>query len=202
MIVGVTGCIGSGKSTVARILASWLSAEYLDTDLLCRDLMAPGNIGFSRFVDGAGREFLDPKGCLDRERLRGAVFSDSQIKNELESILHPLVRDLVMQKKEALHREMANCVVEVPLLFEVGWVKDFDTTVLVYVPEKISLERVMRRDGMSLDLVEDIISSQMNIEAKRLLADWIVDNSSTHVSTVCQAAYLANCLSTVIKQQF
>jgi len=200
MIVGVTGGIGSGKSTAARILASRLSAEYLDTDLLCRELMMPGKAGFKRFVAGAGREFLDANGCLDRGRLRNAAFSDSHIKKELESILHPLVRNLVVQKKETLRGGGASCVVEVPLLFEVGWVEAFDTTVLVYVPEKVSRERVMRRDGSSLELVEDIIRSQMNIEAKRLLADWIIDNSSTHVSTVCQAAYLAHCLITVIKQ--
>lgn len=197
MLVAVTGGIGSGKSTAAKILTAALDGVYLDTDEMCRFLMEPGEKGYIKFIEDFGRDYLHADGRLNRDKLRRAVFADISIKAGIEAILHPLVRSQMVETGKKLEMAQIHCVVEVPLLFEVGWLDAFAATVLVYVPEDVSCERVVRRDNLSVEMVRAIIANQMDIEEKRILADWIIDNSSTMVSTVCQASFIAHALREV-----
>lgn len=193
-MIGVTGGIGTGKSTVSKILAFALGAELIDTDQLCREQLRVGAEGYRKLNEFFGPRFTHPDKSLNRELLRQHVFADDEIKRALENILHPLVA-------AALHRHQRECntnsrqlVVEVPLLFEVGWQELFDNTVVVYVPPAVCADRVVLRDGLSPQLIEKIILSQMAIEEKRRLADYCVDNSTTYASTMQQTHWLSRVL--------
>ena len=179
--------MGSGKSSVSKILAGAMGCKLLDTDQFCRDQMDPGQPGYQQFVTLFGNEYIRADGQVDRTLLREAVFQKQEVKEKLEAILHPLVREFVMN----MSTRLAITVVEVPLLFEVGWQTDFDYTITVYVPTKTSISRVVKRDGLGSEQVEKIITSQMAIEEKVIKANFIIDNRGTFASTFCQTRWLA-----------
>ena len=191
MNIAITGGLGTGKSTVSKILADHLGAELIDTDNLCRLQMLPGKEGFTRFLQTFGDKYIQDDGAIDRLELRKAVFSDHTIKKTLEDILHPIVRSEVAGRceKSIVHGRIV--VVEVPLLFEVNWQQDFEHTVVVYVQEKVCIQRVMARDGIDKATISNILSAQIPIDIKRSLADFVIDNSSIFASTVQQIAWLA-----------
>jgi len=189
--IAVTGSLGTGKSTVSKILAVTLATEIIDTDELCRRQMLPGAEGFEEFRRSFGKKFIQGDNTIDRRLLRQAVFEDEELRAQLEQILHPLVqREVASYSKECRSRGKI-LVVEVPLLFEVGWQDDFDASVVVYVPEKMCIERVMVRNGLAISEIRQILKSQMPIDKKRDYADFIIDNSGTFVSTVQQVAWLS-----------
>ncbi len=190
MKIAVTGGLGSGKSTVSKLLAAGLCCELVNTDELCRQQLLPEETGYAKLLESFGREFLTTDGALDRSKLRKAVFSDNSVKYRLESILHPLVRDIVRKKATS-----TDCLlVEVPLLYEVGWQDDFDISVLVYVPEAVVYERVARRDGHSREIIRSILDNQIPLDEKLPQASFIIDNSGTFVSTVLQVSYLTRAI--------
>lgn len=190
MNIAVTGGLGSGKSTASRILAVAMSAEHLDTDQLCRQQMCMGNPGFTAFLEVFGNRFLFTDGSLNKPLLRQAVFADSGVKKELESILHPLVRQQVTEYYRQCRDVGKNLVVEVPLLFEVGWQYDFATWVVVYVPEELCYSRVAARDGMTAGEIQRVCASQLPLSEKLKYAHFVIDNSGTFVSMVQQIAWL------------
>lgn len=192
MIIAVTGSLGCGKSTVSKILAGVLDAEHIDTDQLCRAELLPGRQGYEEFRRVFGTKYLHSDGSLDRVLLRQAVFSDNQIREELEQILHPLARRHVSDLYRKYSILGKNMVVEVPLLFEVGWQHDFDVWVVVYVPEDLCLMRVGVRDGLSTQDIKRVFASQLPISQKLEYAHFVIDNSGTFVSTALQLAWLGN----------
>ncbi len=190
MNIAVTGGLGSGKSTASKILANFMAAEHVDTDQLCRMELLPGGQGYEDFRKIFGERFLNADGSLDRALLRQAVFSDSGTKAELENILHPLVRRHVADLYEKCKLSEKALVVEVPLLFEVGWQQDFDVSVVVYVPEELCLARVRSRDGLSPEDIRRVFSQQLPISLKLQYADFVVDNSGILASTFLQLAWI------------
>ncbi len=190
MNIAVTGGLGSGKSTVSKILARTIAADHLDSDLLCRQQLQPGRQGFAKFREVFDGRFLHADGSLDRPGLRQAVFTDSRVKQQLEMILHPLVRQEVAAHYAENCRAGENLVVEVPLLFESGWQDDFAVWVVVYVSEELCLRRVAARDGLSSEEIHRVIAAQIPISKKLAAAHFVVDNSGTFVSTVEQIAWL------------
>lgn len=191
MRIAVTGCLGSGKSTVCKLLASRLAAELVDTDILCLQQMLPDSEGFEQFKSVFGKRFLLEDGSIDRVLLRQTVFEDQDVKKQLEAILHPLVKHMVEARSRECALQGRSMVVEVPLLYEVGWQNEFDSCVVVYVPEQQCIERVMERNAMAADEVRQILHAQMPIGKKIDLADFIIDNSGTFVGTVHQVAWLS-----------
>ena len=190
MMIAVTGSLGSGKSTASKILANFMAAGHVDTDQLCRMEMLPGRRGYEDFRKIFGNRFLNPDGSLDRVRLRRAVFGDSGIKAALENILHPLVRKQVADLNLKCRLSSKIMVVEVPLLFEVGWQKDFDVTVVVHIPEELSLTRVRLRDGLSAEDAGRVVAQQLPVSLKMQYADFVIDNSGTFAGTFLQLAWL------------
>jgi dephospho-CoA kinase len=188
--IAVTGGLGSGKSTVSKILARTIGADHLDTDLLCRQQMQPGRQGFEKFREVFGDRYLHADGSLNRPGLRQAVFTDSRIKKELEMILHPLVRQQVAAHYAKNCQAGENLVVEVPLLFESGWQQDFAVWVVVSVSEESCRHRVAARDGLSAEEIQRVIAAQLPISQKLAAAHFVVDNNGTFVSTVQQIAWL------------
>lgn len=195
MNIAVTGSLGTGKSTVSKILAATLETELIDTDQLCRAQMLPGAEGFEEFSRTFGKKFIQSDNTIDRPALRQAVFEDEEIRTQLEKILHPLAQEEVSSYCRECRSRGKSLIVEVPLLYEVGWQDEFDVSVVVYVPEKICIERVRARNGLAVEAIKQILRSQMPIDIKRHCADFIIDNSGTFVSTVQQVAWLSKKLS-------
>lgn len=202
MIIAVTGGLGTGKSTVSKILAATLNTELIDTDLLCRLQMLPGAEGFDVFCNVFGKRFLEDDGTIDRLLLKQAVFDDHTVREKLENILHPIVQRQVAARGKVSSARGKILVVEVPLLYEVGWQDRFDVCVVVYVPGKHIVQRVMARDDLPAEQIKQILEAQMSIQKKLDKAHFIVDNSGTFVSTVQQISWLSKKLSEKLNTEF
>ena len=190
MKIAVTGGLGSGKSTVSKVLASYLQCGLLDTDQLCRQQLQPGCEGMVGLEKRYGDRFFYPDGTLDRQSLRSATFEDHSVKVQLENILHPIVRKIVAAFLREKEMRGEHLVVEVPLLYEVAWQDDFDKCIVVYTSESSVYERVSLRSGLSFTEIHLILKVQMPIEEKRKRTQLIIDNNGTFVSTVLQTANL------------
>ena len=194
MNIGITGGYGSGKSSVSRLLAMYLQAELTDSDVLCRTLLEPDQEGSKQLqIEFADRFFLGD-GSIDRNLLRQETFKNPEVKEKLEKILHPLVRKNIAEQAYVCRVHHSYLVVEVPLLFEVGWQDDFDVTVLVRVPPETAITRSVNRDNISKEEARRIIGLQLPMSYKEPRVDYIIDNSDTFVSTAQQTAWLSNVL--------
>lgn len=193
LIIGLTGNIASGKSTVARLLSE-RGATIIDADVLARRAVEPGMPAYLEIVRRWGAEILAPDGSLDRDALRRLVFSDHDQLEELNAIVHPEVlayRDRLVA--EARQRGDRLVVCDIPLLFERGIVDQFDRIVLVDAPRPIRLERLVRERGLTETEAMDVMTAQMPAELKRARADYVIENAGTvreleeRVSDVWQA---------------
>lgn len=173
----MTGGIASGKSTVSRMFQD-AGIPVICADELAREAVQPGAPGLDeiRRVFGAG--VIDAEGALDRVRMAELVFQDRSKREALEKIIHPEVarqKDLRIDRlKRSGHRLV---VVDVPLLYEKGWEKQFDLVVVVHVPAEVQERRLVERDNMSVDEARSRLNAQMPIEEKRQRADRVIDNA-------------------------
>ncbi len=174
LVVGLTGGIGSGKSTVAARLGA-LGAGILDSDLLSRELTRPGSPVLKRITEAFGASVLGPDGALDRARMRERVFRDPVARVRLESILHPPIKDLMLERLARLETPYA--VLVVPLLFETGQQTLVDRVLVIDLPEPLQIERVARRSGLSEEEIRRIIASQSSRDERVARADDLIDNS-------------------------
>ena len=178
LLVGLTGGIGSGKSTAARMLQE-RGAVVFDADVLARDAVAPGTDGHRAVVERFGADVLAPGGELDREALASVVFADPAARRDLEAIVHPEVRRLFAQGAEAYHDTDRVVVLSAPLLVETGMHSAFDVLVVVAVPVDVQVERLMRDRGMSEDAIRARIVAQAPLEDKAAVADVLLDNEGS-----------------------
>jgi dephospho-CoA kinase len=175
LLVGLTGGIGSGKSTVARLLQD-RGAVVFDADVLARAAVEPGTPGHDAVVSRFGADVLGPGGELDREALASLVFADPAARRDLEAIVHPEVRRLFAEACEA-HRDTDRVVVlSAPLLVETGMHTAFEVLVVVSAPVPTQVERLLRDRGMSEVQARARIAAQAPLEDKAAVADVIVDN--------------------------
>lgn len=182
-LIGLTGGIGSGKSTVARMLGA-RGATVIDADLLARDVVEPGAPALAEIVAEFGPWVLQADGRLDRTALGALVFSDEQARLRLNAITHPRVGELMQRRvAEALASPAPLVVVDVPLLFEGGRQPMFEGVMLVWAPVALELQRLVERDGWSQAEAQQRIAAQMPIDAKRALATWVIDNSGSLADT-------------------
>jgi dephospho-CoA kinase len=176
-LVGLTGGIGSGKSTVAEMLRA-RGAVILDADAFARDAVAAGSAALARVADRFGAEILDATGALNRQRLAAIVFADPVALGDLEAIVHPEVRRMIAEGVQA-HLDTDNVVVLVnPLLIEMGTHRDCDTVVVVSVGLETQVRRATGR-GLSEDDVRARIGAQLPLEDRAAAADVILDNEGT-----------------------
>jgi dephospho-CoA kinase len=178
LLVGLTGGIGSGKSTAARMLRE-LGAVVFDADVLAREAVAPGTEGHRAVVERFGADVLAPGGELDREALAAVVFADPAARRDLEAIVHPEVRRLFAEGSEAYRDTDRVVVLSAPLLVETGMHSAFDVLVVVGVPEPVQVERLMRDRGMSEEEIRARIAAQAPLEDKAAVADILLDNEGS-----------------------
>ena len=175
-LIGLTGGIASGKSAVADRLAA-LGAEVIDTDLISREVVAPGQPSLGAIADHFGARALTSEGTLDRAFIRQAIFADAQQRLWLESLLHPLIRQTALERAQASQAPLT--VLVVPLLFESGQYQITDLNLVVDTPLEQQRARVLARDGVDITPVERILQAQMSREERLEKADRIINNSGT-----------------------
>jgi dephospho-CoA kinase len=176
--IGLTGGIGSGKSTVAGFLAR-RGAAIIDADAISRSLTAPGGRAMADIAHTFGAAMLSPDGAMDRQAMRERIFRDPQAKRQLEHIIHPLVSQITAEQAQAAvqsgHRVL---VFDVPLLVESGerWRKQLDRVIVVDCDTETQTQRVMARSGLSAEEVKRIVAQQASRAQRLACADLVVVN--------------------------
>lgn len=186
LLVGLTGNIAAGKSTVARLLAA-RGATLVDADLLAREAVRPGTPALASIVERWGAAVLSPDGALDRPALRAVVFDRPAELEALNAIVHPEVgrlRDRALDAARARGDRVVVC--DVPLLFERDLAGDFDAVVLVDAPRDLRLERLVHDRGLREPEAMAMIAAQMPAELKRARVDHVIENAGTREALEAQ----------------
>ena len=192
LIVGLTGGIATGKSTVSRRFAE-LGAEVIDADLIAREIVEPGEPALAEIQRRFGPGVIDASGRLDRAALAEIIFRDENARKALEAIIHPRVRGRMRSRIERVKQEGRAPVVicDIPLLFEtqagLEWV---DRTLVVYAPRQVQLQRLMARNGLTEAEAERRIEAQIPVAEKARRADYVIDNSGDLADTIKQVDQL------------
>ncbi|MFD0559206.1 dephospho-CoA kinase [Stackebrandtia endophytica] len=185
LTVGLTGGIGSGKSTVSGYLVEQ-GAVLIDSDVLAREVVAVGTEGLAEVVEAFGAEVLDTEGGLDRAELARRVFGDDAARRRLEKIIHPRVRARAVEITEGAPAD-AVVVQDIPLLTEVGLAPTFDLVMVVEAPRTLRRDRLVGR-GMTLEAADARINAQTTDEQRRRVADVVIDNSGSLEATAVAVA--------------
>ncbi|NLC43415.1 MAG: dephospho-CoA kinase [Clostridiales bacterium] len=190
-IIGLTGGISSGKSTVSRMLME-LGVTVIDADVVYKSLALKGNPVWKAVHEAFGNEFFLSDGEINWKKLGEHVFSDNMAREKLNQVTHPLVKDEMVRILRKLEEEQNPplVVLDVPLLFESEWEQWIDEVWLVTIPEQMQLERLMLRDRLSYNQALSRIRSQMSLEMKKGLSDIVIDNSGSIQQTRLQVQEL------------
>lgn len=172
--IGLTGGIGSGKSTVCQLFAQ-LGTPILDTDAIAHVLVKPGQPALTELITAFGNEILDQHGALNRELLRKRVFRDETERLRLEAILHPLIRQQLREQVKSVHASYV--IIAIPLLLEKHWQEEVDRILVVDAEEHLQVLRTTERDGLSPDMVKQIMNTQVNRLERLAAADDIIRNN-------------------------
>ena len=175
-VIGLTGGIGSGKSTVARMFGA-LGVHWVDADDVARQVVEPGTQALRAIADHFGESILQGNGELDRAALRQKVFEDPEQRRWLEGLLHPIIRQELIRQLSPEDYNLPYVILVSPLLLETNQHELVERIVVVDVPEEIQIERTMTRDGNSREQVERILAAQMPRAARREKADAIINNA-------------------------
>lgn len=180
LVIGLTGGIASGKSTVASMMVR-RGAVLIDADKLGHRVLEPGSEGWATIVATFGEQILADDGAIDRKRLGAIVFGDPEQLKRLNAISHPRIRAMAIGAIEDLRAagQTEIAVVDAALLFEGHWDDFCDEAWVVYVPEAVAIERLTSRNGLTAEQALDRIRSQMPIEEKRAKGDIVIDNSGS-----------------------
>ncbi len=177
MLIGLTGGIASGKSTVSAMLAQ-KGAVIVDADLIARMVVAPHSQGLQALVNLWGPMILNEDGSLNRSKLGEIIFSDPNQRKKLEAITHPLIfQESARQIQEGILNQAPMIVYDAALLFESGRSKDFKPVVVVYTRPEIQIQRLMQRDLIDAMSAQKKLDSQMSVDEKKNLADIVIENN-------------------------
>jgi dephospho-CoA kinase len=176
-LIGLTGGIATGKSTVARMLVAH-GAIVIDADELAREVVRPGEPALREVAARFGDAVIRSDGSLDRDRLGAIVFADTAARRDLEQITHPRIAELTRDRvATALAGPAPLVAVDIPLLFENGRESMFEGVLLVYAPREVQLQRLRERNALDEEAAEQRLAAQMPIDEKRDRATWVIDNS-------------------------
>jgi dephospho-CoA kinase len=181
--IAITGGVGTGKSTVARMFAE-LGAEVLDADQIARDVVAVGAPAWEELRRLYGPDYFNENGELNRSKLAQLVFADPEERRRLDGIIHPRVEaELKARVAELERRGKALVLVEVPLLFETGREGGFDRVIVVAAPEAVQIRRLRGRDRRGAEEIRGILKAQWPLAGKVARADYVVDNGGSRRAT-------------------
>ena len=183
LIIGLTGGIGSGKSTVAKEFIA-LGIDVVDADKVAREVVEPGQPALANIELYFGKEVVDINGELDRAKLRNIIFKSETKKQWLNELLHPIIRDTLLKQLEQAQSKYV--ILEAPLLLENNLTKYTDYTLVVDVTEALQIQRATQRDSNSITQIQAIMDAQISRELRLQQADYIIDNSSTDLVVLKQ----------------
>lgn len=189
MIIGLTGGIGSGKSTVARAFGE-LGIGWVDADDVAREVVAVGEPALAAIAEHFGTDVLNSDGTLNRSALRTIIFEDPAQRQWLESVTHPKVRERLLLHLDRLQAQSPYVLLVSPLLFESGQDKLVNRTLVIDVPESLQLARTLARDGVSESQVRAILAAQLPREERLAKGNDVIDNSGDHANMMRQVIQL------------
>jgi dephospho-CoA kinase len=180
LIIGLTGNIATGKSTISNMIQEKYQIPVIDADIVSREVVEPGEQALKKIAATFGEEILLEDGTLNRKLLGSIIFQDQSKREQLNAIVHPAVRKRMIAKKEKLLQQgYRSIVMDIPLLFENNLTYLVEKTIVVYTTEDVQLQRLIERNDLTEKEARDRMNSQMNIEEKRELADAVIDNSGS-----------------------
>ncbi len=187
--IGLTGGIGSGKSTVSKIFSD-LEIPIIDADIIAHQLVEPGKPAIKDIAEQFGQQILTDQGALNRKQLKEIIFSDPEQKKTLEQILHPLV----FAEMESQIKQLSSpyCILSIPLLLETQMQDFVDRILVIDCPVEVQLERVKNRDQLDVKTIQSIIASQIPREQRRQAADDIIINDTDTQALAEQVKKLHN----------
>lgn len=202
IVVGLSGGIGSGKSTVGKMLEK-LGATLIDADVIVHEVQSAGSPVLKEIAAEFGAGVIDASGALDREALADIVFNDAEARAKLGRIVHPpVIAEMVRRLYLAKEAEIELVILDIPLLFEgaksgkgAAAVLQFDATVVVWAPEELQVERQIERNGYSREEALRRVRAQLSLDEKREMADHVIDNSGSLEETERQVRALVETLS-------
>lgn len=175
--IGITGGIGSGKTTVANLFAK-MGIPVIDSDIIARSLLEPGEETYDNVVNLLGKNILLANKSIDRSRLRNLIFTNEKSKKQLEEILHPEVRNKIISETKKL--QSPYCIIVVPLLLEADFLDLVDRVLVVTANDSVRISRIVERNGLSEPEIKKIIDSQSSDQDKLKIADDVIENSSNN----------------------
>ncbi|MFS0780628.1 dephospho-CoA kinase [Bacillus sp. 1P06AnD] len=189
-IIGITGGIASGKSTVSAMITE-MGYTVVDADVAARAVVEPGQKAYGTVVEQFGRDILCEDGTLNRAKLGGIIFHDEEKRLLLNSIVHPAVREYMDEQRDAAFARGESVVfMDIPLLFESKLQGTVDQSILVYVDYVVQLKRLMERNGFSEEEAKARIRSQMPLEDKKAMADAVIENNGSIEETKEQIRHI------------
>ncbi|HDD0716050.1 TPA: dephospho-CoA kinase [Staphylococcus aureus] len=174
-VIGLTGGIASGKSTVSELL-SVFGFKVVDADEAAREAVKKGSKGLAQVREVFGDEAIDENGEMNRRYMGDLVFNHPEKRLELNAIIHPIVRDIMEEEKQEYLKQGYNVIMDIPLLFENELENTVDEVWVVYTSESIQMDRLMQRNNLSLEDAKARVYSQISIDKKSRMADHVIDN--------------------------
>ncbi|MGW7808956.1 dephospho-CoA kinase [Staphylococcus xylosus] len=177
-VIGLTGGIASGKSTVSELLTAH-GFKVVDADIASRQAVEKGTEGLARVKEVFGDEAIDEDGNMNRSYVGEVIFNQPEKRLILNEIVHPIVRDIMEKEEEEYLEQGYNVIMDIPLLFENDLQETVDEVWLVYTSESIQIDRLMERNDLSMEEAKARVYSQISIDKKRRMADHVIDNRDT-----------------------
>lgn len=188
VVIGLTGSIGTGKSTISKMFTD-RGIPVVDADLIAREVVKPDAAAYTDIVATFGEGILLADGRLDRKALGNIVFADEAQRLQLNEIVHPAIRtEMIRQRDEYVEKNHAYVVMDIPLLFESKLTKFVDKVMVVFVDPDVQVARITARDNSSTEEAKQRIASQIPVAEKVKLADAVIDNNGTIAESAAQLA--------------
>ncbi|WP_305837406.1 dephospho-CoA kinase [Photobacterium leiognathi] len=188
LVIGLTGGIGSGKTTVANLFTDTYGIDIIDADIVAREVVEPNTFGLNTIIEKCGKEILLEDGTLNRAKLRDAIFSQPELKTWLNNLLHPLIREKMQQ--DINQSQSPYCLLVVPLMVENNLQTMTHRLLVVDVDEQIQIERTQQRDNVSIKQIKNILASQASREQRLDAADDVITNNGDNKALVSQVEQL------------
>ncbi|WP_318475789.1 dephospho-CoA kinase [Photobacterium leiognathi] len=188
LVIGLTGGIGSGKTTVANLFADTYGIDIIDADIVAREVVKPSTFGLDAIVEKCGKEILLEDGTLNRAKLRDAIFSQPELKTWLNNLLHPLIREKMQQ--DINQSQSPYCLLVVPLMVENNLQTMTHRLLVVDVDEQLQIERTQQRDNVSVEQIKNILASQASRDQRLDAADDVITNNGDNKALVSQVEQL------------